>query len=197
MERIERNYTFFLGDGEHYLYLRQDRNGAPDTRVIIARKCEPWYGLQIGSKFDWSDEREVLNFKYEGQQITGLLEQAEAKLLLLQAGQAMSLTERIEKFAKDWESWRHEKIQKRFPTHEYEVVEVRYTKLWAKVIIRGNDAIAFVALSDSNNKKLGDWKQGDIFMPDTWNSPAKHKRGSVFSENPLSCMNEWGVNYLR
>lgn len=196
MDGIKHQYNFYLGDGKHYLYLREDKNGAPAVRVIVAHKCEKWYGLQVGGKFGYSDEKEVFNFLYEQQSIEKLLEIAEAKLILKQINEAMSIKERIEKFAKDWEGQRHEKIVKRFKTHQFEEVEVRYAKLWAKVIV-GSTACGFIALADGNNKKLGDWKQGDIFMADTWNSPAKHKRGSVFSENPLSCMNEWGVNYLR
>jgi hypothetical protein len=76
------NEEVYLGDGKHYFYVRPDRNGAPTRRVICAHKVPRWYGLQLGGQFDWSDEKVILNFKYEGQTRHKLIEYVEAKLLI-------------------------------------------------------------------------------------------------------------------
>lgn len=53
----------------------------------------------------------------------------------------------------------------------------------------------FVAVVAGANKKLGSWEAGDIFKADGWASPAKHKRGNVFTD--LSKCSEHGMEYLR
>lgn len=52
----------------------------------------------------------------------------------------------------------------------------------------------FVAVVAGNNKKLGSWEAGDIFKADGWASPAKHKRGNIFTD--LSKLEEHGPAYL-
>ena len=42
-----------------------------------------------------------------------------------------------------------------------------------------------------------DKTNGDILKAAGWKAPAKHARGNIFNENPLSNCNEYGPNYLR
>lgn len=62
-------------------------------------------------------------------------------------------------------------------------------------VVRSGGVYCFVAMSDGSNKKLGAYKEGDIFMPDGWKGPAKHSRGNIFTD--LSKCGRWGVEYLR
>lgn len=107
----------------------------------------------------------------------------------------MEIKEAIQRFVQEWENSRHQKILQRFPSHEFEKGQVVYNKLFA-IVHFGSGAYAHVALVDGENKHIGQYKVGDIFMPATWSRPAKHKRGSVF-DNPMKCVGEYGVNYLR
>ena len=38
---------------------------------------------------------------------------------------------------------------------------------------------------------------GAIFKPAGWKAPAKHARGNIFDQNPISCCNPHGVKYLK
>ena len=119
----------------------------------------------------------------------------------------MTIKERIEAFVKHaddvvkahWE-------QQGFtfsppPTHEAD-----FSTKWAKIVTvehthegkaTRTSVYAFVALQDSQTKGLGIVKTGDIHKAATWNSPAKHARGSVFSENFNGCATPHGIVYLR
>jgi len=57
-------------------------------------------------------------------------------------------------------------------------------------------AYCFVALTDYEVKDLGRVRLGDIHMPKSWKRPAKHSRGSIFSENFGGCLRVHGVKYL-
>jgi len=59
--------------------------------------------------------------------------------------------------------------------------------------------IAFVAKVDGQTKALGAYKMGSVFKPATWKIPAKHVRGSIFSDsNGREAMERSGnVRYLR
>lgn len=57
--------------------------------------------------------------------------------------------------------------------------------------------LAFIAAEDGQNKKLGAWKQGDIFAPQTWESPAKHVRGNIFRPGYERNFSKWGIKYLK
>ena len=103
------------------------------------------------------------------------------------------LKQLIEQFAKDWQMFRDEKIKKKHPHHQQEAVTVKFNKLFAIIETKNGGAHAHVALCDKENKHIGNFKAGDIFKPATYNRPAKHKRGSVYDKNPLSCMTERGV----
>jgi hypothetical protein len=56
-------------------------------------------------------------------------------------------------------------------------------------------AMAFIALTNFENKQLGVVKAGDVFKPASYKMPAKHARGNVFSEFKLTEPGE--VPYLR
>jgi hypothetical protein len=107
-----------------------------------------------------------------------------------------SLTSLIDRFAKDYQILREERIGLKYPNRKPETVEAKFNKLFAVVFIKDLGAKAHIALCDGENKHIGTFKAGDIFKPATWNRPAKHKRGSVYDKNPLACMNEYGVHYL-
>lgn len=105
------------------------------------------------------------------------------------------LQKEIEDFATAWEEWRDQELSKQYATHQPGGVSLLYSKVWCKIVL--NQGVeAFIALEDGENKKLGPWKQGDIFRPDTWSSPAKHKRGSVFDPERMQCMSVYGVKAL-
>jgi len=55
----------------------------------------------------------------------------------------------------------------------------------------------FIARVDFSNKKLGQVEAGDIFKADSWNSPAKHKRGSLLNKESWVCLEQYGIVYLR
>ena len=42
-----------------------------------------------------------------------------------------------------------------------------------------------------------DMQSGDILKSDGWKKPAKHARGNINSEKPLSCCGPYGIAYLR
>jgi len=42
-----------------------------------------------------------------------------------------------------------------------------------------------------------DTTNGDILKAASWKAPAKHARGNIFSDNPLSAVTEYGGRYLR
>lgn len=102
----------------------------------------------------------------------------------------------VEKFAADWQQFRHNILRRKWTEHKIESVTINYGAVFAKLIVN-EAACAFVALVDGENKKLGAFQAGDIFKEDSWSSPAKHKRGSVFDADPLRCMTAYGVQNLR
>lgn len=58
-------------------------------------------------------------------------------------------------------------------------------------------SMGFVALVDGMVQGERVLK-GDILMSATWHAPAKHSRGTIFaSDNGMSAVNVWGVNYLK
>ena len=109
----------------------------------------------------------------------------------------MTLKEQIEQFAKDWQVFRDAKIREKHPSHKTEEVLINFNKKFAVIYTNDTGDKAHIALVDGENKHIGAYKQGDIFMPETWNRPAKHKRGSLFADNPLSCMGPYGVKSFR
>ncbi len=61
-------------------------------------------------------------------------------------------------------------------------------------------AWAFVAKRDGSNKKLGQYKAGDIFKCDGWKGPAKTARGNIFdtSAGPTCRISRYtGPDYLK
>jgi hypothetical protein len=61
-------------------------------------------------------------------------------------------------------------------------------------VIRGTSVWGFVAKKDGVHKGIP-FKAGDVFKAASWSSPAKHVRGSIFSDS--TDWFEWtGPNYL-
>lgn len=77
-------------------------------------------------------------------------------------------------------------MKKQFPNNLLDEFSYKVGRRYIK-IIRGNSVHAFV-----------DIKNGDILKPASWKAPAKHARGSIFSEdNGISCMTPYGPVYLK
>lgn len=74
------------------------------------------------------------------------------------------------------------------PPEDINYRSITYTigQKYAKVV-SGSFVFCFIDLSN-----------GDILKSATWNKPAKHARGNIFSEdNGASAINKYGANYLR
>lgn len=86
------------------------------------------------------------------------------------------------------------------PIHRAEI-----SSSWAKIITQeerngtyvDGSVYAFVALKTKTSKNLGFVVAGDIHKAASYNTPAKHKRGSVFDENFNNCLTEYGIVYMR
>lgn len=81
-------------------------------------------------------------------------------------------------------------------------IETEQGQKWVKFIKVGHgnnrSVYCFVAVKDfADNKALGPVKMGDIHMAASWKAPAKHARGSIFSEDFDKCCGPYGVSYLR
>lgn len=42
-----------------------------------------------------------------------------------------------------------------------------------------------------------DTTNGDILKSESWKSPAKHARGSIYDANPIACCGRYSIAYLR
>lgn len=58
-------------------------------------------------------------------------------------------------------------------------------------------AYGFVALVDGENKALGKWKKGDVFMAEGWKAPARHVRGTIYDDDITTFCGPYGIKYLR
>lgn len=77
-----------------------------------------------------------------------------------------------------------------------------YNKKWCKIVRfeetnNHRSVYAFVCLEDGRTQALGSVFSGDIHKPASWNAPAKHARGNIFSENFGNCAQPFGIKYLR
>ena len=61
-------------------------------------------------------------------------------------------------------------------------------------IICDNSVWGFVALTDGTHKSIP-YKRGDVFMAASWSAPAKHVRGTVFTDD-VSWFDWTGPNYI-
>ena len=69
-----------------------------------------------------------------------------------------------------------------------------------KRIVRSNtvqrSVHCFVSVTDGHNKKLGNWKAGDVFKADSWKAPARGVRGNIFDDqNGMTRMGAFGPEY--
>lgn len=110
----------------------------------------------------------------------------------------MNLTERIDAFVAHCQ----QVLEKYYKETNWTLPIERYTveylsEKWAR-IHRGNHSVyAFVALQDFSTKVLGQIQAGQIFKPASYKAPAKHARGSVFSEDFDNCAGPHSIIYLR
>ena len=92
----------------------------------------------------------------------------------------------LENIHKDYEKWRsgYEKLN--------EKLSLKPGRKFIKVI-RGGSVWGFVAKKGGFHKGIP-FKTGDVFKAASWSSPAKHVRGSIFSDS--TDWFEWtGPNY--
>lgn len=77
-------------------------------------------------------------------------------------------------------------MKKQFPNNPLDEFSYKVGRRYIKIIC-GSSVHAFV-----------DSKNGNVLKPASWNAPAKHSRGSIFSEdNGKSCMTPYGPCYMR
>lgn len=113
------------------------------------------------------------------------------------------LRERIEAFVVHVNQIIHDNTTKNYTSLTPETVRAEYiSDKWCKIVRQsrgggGDSVYAFIALEAFSTKTLGQITVGDIHKPAGWKAPAKHKRGSVFSEDFDKCAGPYGVAYLR
>jgi hypothetical protein len=83
----------------------------------------------------------------------------------------------------------------------YYKLEIQELNKFYRIVSSSNNSNysswAFVAKQNGHSKALGNYKQGDIFKPASFKTPAKHARGNVFENLPLCNISNWtGPNYL-
>jgi len=76
---------------------------------------------------------------------------------------------------------------KNFPTLKRETITLKLGRRYAKLIAQGNGQRVYCFVDLAN---------GDILKAASWNAPAKHARGSIFADSPLSAVGPYGANYL-
>lgn len=80
---------------------------------------------------------------------------------------------------------------KSYPNLEVPVLKFDDGRKYLKVVFTRNDKVESV-------HSFVDKTTGDIFKPATFKAPAKHARGNIFNENPVSCIDVKGnVVYLK
>ncbi len=116
------------------------------------------------------------------------------------------LISRIEAYVAECDRVTRDHMAAKYPSLEPDTHESRQTsEKWVKVTrithhagsIGSESVHSFVALIDFSNKKLGQVKAGEIYMPANYSEPAKHARGSVFAPDFGKCITPWGVAYLK
>ena len=100
------------------------------------------------------------------------------------------------------ESWKRSNYHHALsPVHKAE-----FSSKWCKIVTydraldgteRKSSVYCFVCLEDGQTKTLGRLKRGDIHKAASYNAPAKHARGNVFTDNFNNCAGPHGVAYLR
>ena len=85
-----------------------------------------------------------------------------------------------------------EYMAKRFAILGRKVLSVEKGRKYARVVVQyadprfgGRSVYCFV-----------DLQTGAVLKAASWKAPAKHARGSIFADNPLTGVNPYGANYL-
>jgi len=87
------------------------------------------------------------------------------------------------------------------PTHRADFISDK----WARVVVleerngkrEPTSVYCFICLQDGFTKTLGALKAGDIHKAAGFKAPAKHARGSVFSDDFGKCLTAHGIVYLK
>jgi hypothetical protein len=117
-----------------------------------------------------------------------------------------TLQERIAKFVEYTDKMSEAYFKRMDFTHSKPPVhKAEYSEKWCKIVthehrgdkLEPSSVFCFVALQDFTNRTLGTIKAGDIHKAASYKAPAKHKRGSVFSEDFDNCCDGLGIKYLK
>jgi hypothetical protein len=83
------------------------------------------------------------------------------------------------------------------PTHVAEKLSDKWTRINVVKNGRTSSVYCFICTKDGETKALGKVVAGDIHKAAGFKAPAKHSRGTVFSEDFNGCADIYGVKYLR
>lgn len=113
-----------------------------------------------------------------------------------------TILNKVEQFKKLYEEHLHDYYKTNFPKGYEDLfkqdcdITVHYGQSYAK-LTNNRGVLAFVALKDNQTKNMGKVKEGEIFKPASFKTPARIARGSVYNEDMMSCVNRGHVDYLR
>jgi hypothetical protein len=100
--------------------------------------------------------------------------------------------EQIDAFAANLQDWLQAKWRAAGNVGRPEKIRVEYGTKYAR-LVRYEEG---VELSGSAYGFI-DRLNGDLLKADGWKKPAKHARGSIFNENPLTGCGPYGMAYRR
>jgi hypothetical protein len=95
----------------------------------------------------------------------------------------------LTKFVDSVQVMQDEYMGKNFPSLGRELITVERGKRYAKLVCASAGARYVYCFVDLTN--------GDILKAATWKAPAKHARGNILADDPISAVNAHGANYLR
>jgi hypothetical protein len=85
---------------------------------------------------------------------------------------------KFEMWLEDLNEWRKEYWGNNYSYKEYEPLKVEKGRKYIK-LIDGTSVWGFVSMVDGINKGVA-IKKGDLLMPASWRTPARHSRGNIF-----------------
>lgn len=76
-----------------------------------------------------------------------------------------------------------------FPMLSREVLTVEKGRKYARIVKSSGSDRSVYCFVDMTN--------GDVLKSESWKKPAKHARGSIYAENPIAGVTQYGGAYLR